>query len=67
MSQLFSIILSLFGWWFGKKVDQAKRAKEIMEKFDTLTKDGDKFSENLREGLNKKSDVEWKDIELREE
>lgn len=65
MKEILQIILLLLSWFLGAKAKREARAKEISELFKKVKKEGDSLSEQLRTQLNKHSDQQWDDINIR--
>lgn len=66
ITQFLKLVILLGGYYFGKKAERAARAKEIAENFKKVTIEGDNLFEQLWSEMNRKSDVEWDDIPIRE-
>jgi hypothetical protein len=62
---VLNIGLSIFGWFWGKKLEREKRAKEIVELFGKITKEGDVLAIQIRNEMSKHSDQDWGDIKPR--
>jgi uncharacterized protein Yka (UPF0111/DUF47 family) len=65
MTEIFKIILLLLQWFFGEKLKREQRAREISDLFKKVEKEGDRLSDQIRIELNKRSDVDWNDIDIR--
>jgi len=65
MKEVLGIILTLLKWYLGSKALRAQRAREIAELFEKVTMEGDSLSEQVRTQLNKRSDLNWDDINIR--
>lgn len=62
---ILSIGMQIFGYYVGNKKDKQKYAKEILKLFKGISSDGENLFNDLSKEMNRRSDVDWNDIEVR--
>lgn len=66
IGNILNIALQIFAWYKSKKESKEKHAKEILKLFKKISKEGDILFDDLSKEMNRRSDVDWNDIEVRD-
>ena len=66
IGNVLNIALQIFAWYKSKKESRDDSTKEILNLFKKISKEGDVLFDDLSKEMNRRSNVDWNDIEVRD-